>query len=135
MRIGILGSWKEDFGEWRLKSTADNFASACREIGRELARRNLPAIVGGYSPRTADAHVVEGILEVVKGTVPTKRLIEVLRPKRGDTPYEKLATEHPHLIRFHQATHGEWEISHLLTVMRSDCVITIGGMTVRITPE
>jgi predicted nucleotide-binding protein with TIR-like domain len=127
MRVGILGSWKPEFKEWAFESSLDQFKRACRELGRELERHRQLVIVGGHSERTADANVVQGVLEVAKGRAPLECSIEVIRPKRNNDSYRELASENDGLFGFHDPPHESWTEIHLLTVWQSDCILAIGG--------
>lgn len=128
MRIGIVGSWRPGPGEWALQGSREQFADACRTLGRELARRGLTIIVGGESPSTADVHVVEGVLEIVSGTTPASPIIEVLRPHDDEASYRAAGVANPGVFGFHSPTQHRWTEAHLLTVREADCVFTIAGM-------
>jgi hypothetical protein len=128
MRVGIIGSWKSGPGEWGIQGTREQFADACRTVGRELARRGLTIIVGGESPSTADVYVAEGALEIVRGTMPARPVIEVLGPQDDGTSYRAAAERNPGVFGFHTATQHRWSETHLLTVREADCVLAIAGM-------
>ncbi len=128
MRVGIVGSWRPGPGEWALQGSHQEFADACKALGRELARRGLTIIVGGESPSTADVHVVEGILEIVRGTIPANPVVEVLRPHDDETSYRAAAGANPGVFGFHSLTQQRWTEAHLLTVREADCVFAIAGM-------
>jgi hypothetical protein len=60
MRIHIVGSRS-------FKMTDDEFENlkaACRDIGREVARRRHEAVIGSVRPNTADRYVAEGMAEI-----------------------------------------------------------------------
>jgi len=97
-------------------------------LGREFARRGLTVIVGGESPNTADAHIVEGALEILRGTMPVSPVIEVLRPHDDGLSYRVMAETHPGIFGFHCPTQHRWTEAHLLTVREADCVFAIAGM-------
>jgi hypothetical protein len=59
MRIAVIGSWRPFDPQTPLRGTADEFARACHEIGREFARyeqepslvETPPALLIGMSER------------------------------------------------------------------------------------
>jgi len=128
MRIGVLGSWRPDPGEWDLRGTREEFESACKVLGKELARRGQTIIVGGEAASTADYHVVRGVLEILEGVRPEKAMIEVIRPADENGTYLSLAAANPGVFGFHLQTHSRWTEAHLLTVREADCVLVVGGM-------
>ena len=132
MRIGVLGSWRPDSGEWKIQGTREQFESACSALGKELARRHQTIIVGADSPSTADYYIVRGFLEIIGGTRPPAPLIEVVRPNdshgvEGRKSYLSLAKTNPGVFRFHLSTQSRWTEAHLLTVREADCVLVMGG--------
>lgn len=84
MKFAILGSWREaDREKHRLKETHEQFATACRELGRTLASRGQTIIGGGTSDETADYHVIMGALEAARD-LPPRCVVEAIAPR--DTP-------------------------------------------------
>lgn len=127
MRIAILGSWRDRDREYRLRANAEEFTSACDELGREFARREQVIIVGGQSEHTADRHVVNGIIRV-RGNSGERHAIEVIRPEHDQDAYRDLARKYPKLFSFPARLNKKWGEAHLLQIKDADAVLTIGGM-------
>lgn len=127
MRIGIVGSWRSDSGEWKRKGAFEEFQTACRTLGRKLAASGTKIIVGGQSESTADFHVVDGVLNALDGHLPDSPLIEILRPEQEAPHYWKEATAHPGVFEFHDTKARHWFDAHLLALREADCLLAIGG--------
>ena len=128
VRIGVIGSWRSDTEDWKFEGTQDAFQSACRAIGKELARTRQRLIVGGESPRSADFQVVTGFLEIVGSARPGAPLIEVLEPNNDRRSYRSHATAHPGVFGFHLNPQSRWTETLMFTVREADSVIIVGGM-------
>lgn len=127
MRIAVFGSRKADNAKWPIRGTEDQFTAGAREIGRQLAHLGHTLLLGGIAARTADAHIVEGFVEVTASNRATRAAIEVIRPRDGANSYEEFALKAPHVFQFHARSEGWWEGAHLISIMESDAVLTIGG--------
>jgi predicted nucleotide-binding protein with TIR-like domain len=129
MRVGIVGSWGEDFKEtWGLKGTHDKFAKACSQLGIALAERGIRIIVGGDAPSTADCHIVLSYLEVAsKRQPPAIPPIEVLQPSDPKSPFEKQFKHWPKLINYLPRVDHRWSPVRLRFAQMVDATIAIGG--------
>lgn len=128
MKVAIIGSWKEGFSDWGMRGSYSEFEHACLTIGRELGKHGQKLVVGGDSPRTADLHVVRGLIDVARHAQLQTPLVEVLRPVGDSSSYDDLARQLPGLFEFHAPTQARWAEAHLLTLREADAVIAIGGM-------
>lgn len=127
MKVAIFGSWRPGDSKWPERASNVEFVEAAKQLGRRLAHARQKVIVGGMSPRTADMHVVEGIVEVAATDLRAPVLVEVVRPDDRSSPYEAEARRAPHLFEFHSRTEGWWQGAHLISVRNADVVMTIGG--------
>lgn len=128
MRVAVLGSWKGDRGEKMLRNR-EEFAAACEEIGRELARQKHTVVVSSDSRNTADLHVVVGISQTIQTAPDCECRVEVVRAAGDDNPqpYYELARKFPKHINFPPVEQEGWAETHLIQIMHADAVLTIGG--------
>jgi hypothetical protein len=127
MRIAILGSWKLD-RTGQMQRTREEFAAACEEIGRELARQHQVVIVGSESANTADLHVVNGMLSVIAISPDNSSRIEVIRASDEKQPFYEVAQKYPKYISYPPITGDRWTDVHLMQIKDADAVLTIGGL-------
>lgn len=127
MRIAVLGSWKSE--REKMLGSSQDFASACEDIGKELARHQQIVIVGSESSNAADAHVVRGMLSVISASRGSKAKIEVISgdEKANVKPYDQLYKQFPKNISYPPLNHGRWAVAHLMQIKDADAVLTIGG--------
>jgi len=119
MKVLIVGSLHFEDAE----AKRDAFITACRDLGRALARAGLELVVGSESPNTADKYVVEGAIEV-----PGSRKIVVLRPEGKEAPFLKEREANQGRIEFiYQLMKGPWTSVRVPQVLAADVVIVIGG--------
>lgn len=126
MRIAVIGSWKVDRNE-KLRGNIDEFAVACEEIGRELARCGQVVIVGSESPDTADLYVVRGMISVITVMPQCTCRIEVIGASDKREPFVDTARRFPRHILFPPIEGGRWSEAHLMQINGADAVVTIGG--------
>jgi predicted nucleotide-binding protein/predicted Rossmann-fold nucleotide-binding protein len=127
MRIAVLGSWRSREAEWSFKHSHTEFAQACFELGRALARNGQRIVVGGSSDSTADAHVVRGFLAGIAGIQVRGPLIRVFRPGYNRDAYHDEAINHPGLFAFAPSVEERWAGAHLMQIREADAVLIIGG--------
>lgn len=127
MRVGIFGSWRKDDSDFTYRGSQDQFELACQEIGKDLARRGISVLVYSESTSTADYHVVNGIVSSTGSMNLDYPLIEVHTDAQRKRPFEALATQFPELFRFYPQIHTWRETAHLISVRKSDTILTIGG--------
>ena len=127
MKLAIFGSWRSGDAKWPGRGSQAEFIEAAKQLGRKLAHTRQKIIVGGMSPRTADLHVVEGVVEVAGSDSQSPALIEVMRPDDGASPYDDHARRFPHLFEFHSRSEGWWQGAHLISIRSADAVITLAG--------
>ena len=127
MRIAVLGSWKSDRTE-QMQRTQEEFAAACEEIGRELARQNQVVVVGSESANTADLHVVRGMLSVIAVSPDNSSRIEIIRAASEKQPFYEIAQKYPKHISYPPIVGDRWADAHLMQIKDADAVLTIGGL-------
>ncbi len=126
MKIAVIGSWKADSRPSMLR-THDEFASACEDIGRELAKQGQIVIVGSDSQSTADHYVVKGMLSVIAATQNCSCRIDIIRDSSGNQPYYEFARQFPKHISYPPISGVRWSEAHLMQIKEADAVLTIGG--------
>lgn len=127
MRIAVLGSWKLD-RTGQLQRTLGEFAAACEEIGRELARQGQVVIVGSESPNTADLYVVNGMLSVISISPESSSRIEIIKSSNDKQPFYSAAQKYPRHISYPPISGERWADAHLMQIKDVDAVLTIGGL-------
>jgi hypothetical protein len=66
MNTAVIGSWKkEDESIWDL-TDKENFPNACRELGKEIARKGDYLFVTSDREDTADLYAVDGFVNFVE---------------------------------------------------------------------
>ena len=126
MRIAVLGSWKPDSREQLLQSH-EEFAVACEEIGRELARQEQVVIVGGDSSSTADFHVAKGMASVMAVMPQCACRLEVMATRDDRRLFDDLFRRFPKHVSYPPVMGSRWAEVHLMQIKAADAVITIGG--------
>src|SRR4051812_47806634 len=105
MRITILGSFPSGTdGEYPLEGTYDEFAEACRGLGRRLGQARQAVVVGTDEPVSADHHVVMGIIDVAGGLKAERPLIHVIGPGKDGYAFKNLWAQEPTLFVTHPRT-------------------------------
>jgi len=128
MPITILGSWPEaGAGEFAPRGSRDEFERACRDLGRELARKKQQILVGNDSSSSADYHVVTGYLDVAEVEDPPYPLIHVIRPETGDLLFGDSWRQRGGLFTSHLRTQRSPEGAKIISVYDADAVFAIGG--------
>ncbi|HEX2211470.1 MAG TPA: toll/interleukin-1 receptor domain-containing protein [Longimicrobium sp.] len=137
MKVAIFGSWPaaiDKNAEWKFFGGPDVFRTACRDLGRALARRGDTLIVESDRENVADRYVVEGYVErAASGGAGGPPRIDLASPRGVQRPFEAMAGSHPAWFHYHDlpaAEHGDpkWKSSHMRTLKLSEAVLTIGGL-------
>ena len=125
MKIAVFGSWKQHSNqEWKLKGSKEIFEQACLEIGEQIASYKHTVLVASDSEKTADYHIVAGILNRnIKSEIP---LIKVSSSSDKGYSFEKLASIYPDLFAFFPEQ-PFWEAKHVLSIKEADIVLILGG--------
>jgi hypothetical protein len=130
VKVLIVGSISRQLSDLEKQQIQD----ACKEIGKELAKKNVSLIVGSDNTDTVDWWVVEGAAES-KRTVS----VHVYRPtlsgsagsERGNSiPFSKVENiDRYKNVRFihHRPTYGFWDSTHAAAIKFSDAVLVISG--------
>ena len=128
MRIAVIGSWRDGVRDYLMRGSRSEFEDACKDIGRELARRQQVIIVGGQSDHTADSNVVMGYISVA-GDSTQRAMIQVVRPEDDSRSYYDLAGKYPKLFSFPSSMQRHWGSAHLIQIRDADAVLTVGGVS------
>jgi hypothetical protein len=127
MRALIIGSALPEWPE----TTTESFRSACRALGRELARAAIDLVVGSNTKGTSDLYVVEGagsakvpIEVIVCKPEPDGPDLEVWRKWR---PFTEREADFPSLSFEQRPASGAWSSIRLHQILAADVVIVIGG--------
>lgn len=102
---------------------ADEFHRACREIGVALAQAGHDLVVGPDKENTAEESVVRGFAESAVEECVTLFLDSADKAAAIKT----IAAEHKGLQLRLERTKGPWVAGRVAKILRSDCVVTIGG--------
>lgn len=128
MRVAVVGSWKSrDKEKWNLKANKDEFAIACNSLGKKIARYQRSVIIGSIKEDTADFHVMMGMLEELRGKIPTRPLIWIQRPNKDPDAFQDLDEDYPGVFSFYAMKQPSWDSAHLTAIRDADIVIIIGG--------
>lgn len=130
MKISVFGSWVSAYtSEWKSKGLQDQFEQACFEIGAEIARRGHSIIISGWSLETADYHVVQGVLSIIRSSPITYPVIEVYSSSSRETfPFQSELDSIPHAFSFPNSSAAKyWQNASMLQIRDSDCVLVICG--------
>jgi predicted nucleotide-binding protein len=128
MKVAVLGSWRDGVRDYLMRGSKSAFEEACKDIGRELARRQQIIIVGGQSDNTADSNVVTGYISVAGNSTP-RPMIQVVRPDDDSKSYHDLADKYPKLFSFPSSMQYQWGSAHLIQIRDADAVLTVGGVS------
>lgn len=127
MRALIVGSALKEWPE----ATAESFRSACRALGRQLAKASIGLVVGADNVDISDRYVVEG---AAAANVPTEVIVCKPEPDGPDAedwrkwrPFAEREAEFPSLHFQHRPASGHWTSIRLHQILAADVVIAIGG--------
>lgn len=129
MRVAVLGSWPAR-PRWPMRGHQDEFADACRRIGRELVQRGHSLIVGSDGEHTADRHAVLGALDALAETPGGGRprvLLVRTAASRGVRPFDAERRARPGLIVEPPNEAGSQSVVKLMQTQMADAVILVGG--------
>jgi hypothetical protein len=130
--IAISGSWKEERAkEWNLENGAD-FAFACEELGKKIARElhGATVIVHSDKPDSADYYIIRGIVNVFDGGV--KKVNVLIVTPRGarsgnKCPYVKEVKKFPWNFFYPIHEVKTMTEAHIKAIDSADVLITVGG--------
>ena len=120
MKILIIGSLHFSGSE----KIAEQFKSACIEIGKTLARAGHTIVVGSDIQTSADRHVVEGV-----NTVRGKHTVMVYGPDRDETPFAADRVRLRNINFVFSRRPGSWAANRVHQILAADGVLIIGGKT------
>ncbi|MGY1636888.1 TIR domain-containing protein [Geodermatophilus sp. SYSU D00742] len=128
MRIAVFGSSQSRPGNVVGRPVPDAAALQhfCRRLGGELARGSSSVLVESDSPRSADRHVVTGMLDAAP---PDEARIRVFhRAERHDQePYPVERARYGGLFRLVPLREGVLTSTHLQMLEAADAAIVVGG--------
>lgn len=145
-RVCVFGSYCPDRAEadknrkFLLESSFGEFAEACRELGRRLAKARVVLNACSDGSETADLYVTQGFLEAAKTIRDPASFVQVYRPlsrvrqqrstSAGQPVFERLLVDKAYngLIRLLDGRCISWSVAHLRALRDSDSVVTLGGL-------